>query len=126
MPIKIALVNEIKPGSYIMIEDKSYIVKRIDSSKPGAHGPSKARIEAIGITDNRKKIVSVPGHERFPVPRVDKKRAQILAIGDRVSIMDSQSFENFEVEKPEGLEISEGAEVEYWDVEGQKVIKRIL
>ena len=42
--------------------------------------------------------------------------------------MDLESFETFEMDCPEEIkkELSENSNVEYWDVEGQKIIKRKL
>ena len=40
-------------------------------------------------------IIDVPGHERFEVPMVDKRKAQVLSLGEHVSVMDLESFENF-------------------------------
>lgn len=59
-------VTEVKVGSYVMIDGAPSIVKKIDISKTGKHGASKARIEAVGIIDE-KKIVVMPGHERLEV-----------------------------------------------------------
>jgi translation initiation factor 5A len=40
--------------------------------------------------------------------------------------MDLESYETLEMPIPEGLkdEIKDGEQVEYWDVEGTKIIKR--
>jgi len=129
MVLKIISATEAKSGSNIIIDGEAYAVKKIDISKTGKHGASKCRIEAIGIISGQKKIVAVPGHERFEVPMVDKRKGQVLSIsGERASVMDLESFETLDMEVPEELraEVVSGSTVEYWDVEGQKVIKRKL
>lgn len=128
MVLKIISATEAKPGTNILLDGEPYIVKKVDISKTGKHGAAKCRIEAAGIINNSKKIIAVPGHERFEVPMVDKRKAQVLSMGDKVSIMDLESFENFEIDCDEEIkkELGENSNVEYWDIEGRKIIKRKL
>ncbi len=127
MVLKIINATELKVGTNVTVEGEPCSVKKIDISKTGKHGHSKARIEAVGIIDdNKKKILVLPGHERVEVPMIDKRKGQVLSVGDRVSIMDMESFETLEVDCPEDLkqQLTSEANVEYWDIEGKKVIKR--
>ncbi|MFH1311271.1 MAG: translation initiation factor IF-5A [Nanoarchaeota archaeon] len=128
MVLKIINGTEAKPGTNIIIDGEPYTVKKIDISKTGKHGSSKCRIEASGIISNQKKIIVIPGHERFEVPLVDKRKGQVLSIGNKFSIMDLESFETMEIDCPEEIreEITESSNVEYWDIEGKKIIKRKL
>ena len=129
MVLKIISATEAKPGTNIILEGVPYIVKNIDISKTGKHGSSKCRIEAIGIISGQKKIIAVPGHERFEVPLVEKKKAQVLSLGnDRVSVMDLESFETLDIPcDPELKEqLEESSNVEYWNIEGEKIVKRKL
>ena len=64
------------------------------------------------------------------VPLIDKRAATVIAdLGDNYSLMDSETFETFEVKKPTDPEIADSitlnASVEIWDVMGTKVITRI-
>ena len=128
MVLKIISATEAKPGATILIEGEAYAVKKNDISKTGKHGAAKCRIEAIGVINGQKKILAVPGHERFEVPLIDKRKGQVLSVGSRASVMDLESFETLEMDIPEELksEVVSGETVEYWDVEGRKVIKRKL
>ena len=128
MVLKIINATEAKPGTNIIIDGEPYTVKKVDISKTGKHGASKCRIEASGIISEQKKIIVVPGHERFEVPLVDKRKGQVLSIGDKFSIMDLESFETMEIDCPEEIkpEIKASSNVEYWDIEGRKIIKRKL
>ena len=129
MVLKIISATEAKPGTNIILEGVPYIVKNVDISKTGKHGSSKCRIEAIGIISGQKKIIAVPGHERFEVPLVEKKKAQVLSLGnDRVSVMDLESFETLDIPcDPELKEqLEESSNVEYWNIEGEKIVKRKL
>lgn len=127
MVLKIINATEAKVGTNILIENEPYTVKKIDISKTGKHGHSKCRIEAVGVMDdNKKKVFVIPGHDRLEVPLVEKRRAQVLSVGDRVNVMDLESFESFDVDCPEEIkkELDDTSNVEYWDVEGVKIIKR--
>lgn len=129
MPLKSA--TELKLGNLIMIENSPCAVKSIDISKTGKHGSSKVRIEAVGVLDDKKRIVTVPGSERFEIPIIEKRRAQLLSINaqdKKASIMDLESFETFDaVIDPEVIDkVKEGCQVEYWIITEQKVIKRLV
>lgn len=128
MVLKIINATEAKVGTNIVVDGTPCVVKSIDISKTGKHGHAKCRIEAVGILGGNKKVFVVPGHERLEVPLVDKRKAQVLSIGDKASVMDLENFETLEVACPEEIksELEESSQVEYWDVEGEKIIKRKL
>ena len=128
MVLKIINATEARIGTNILIEGEPYTIKKIDISKTGKHGASKARIEAVGIINNSKKILVAPGHERFEIPMINKRKGQILSMGEKASIMDLESFETLEVDFPKDfdIELKETDNVEYWDIEGRKIVKRKL
>lgn len=130
MVLKIINATEIKTGTNIIVDGMPCTVKSIDISKTGKHGHAKCRIEAVGIINGQKKVFVVPGHERLEVPIVDKRKGQVLSKADeKVSLMDLENFETIELDVPEPEvfnELEEGGNCEYWDVEGQKIVKRKL
>jgi translation initiation factor 5A len=128
MVFKIISAVDAKVGVNIIVDDVACTVKKMDVSKTGKHGHAKCRIEAVSILDGKKKVFVIPGHDRLEVPLVEKKKAQVLSKGDKVSVMDLETFETIEVDAPEELktEISENDNVEYWNVQGTKVLKRKL
>ncbi len=129
MVLKIINATEARPGTSIMIEGEPYTVKKMDVSKTGKHGHSKVRIEAVGIINNQKKVFVVPGHDRLEVPMVEKRKGQVLSVGEgSVSLMDIESFETIDISCPEDIikEIHAGDTAEYWDIEGSKIVKRKL
>ncbi len=120
---------DMRVGTFLMIEGSTYQVKKVDHSKTGKHGHTKVRFEAVNIITGKKKVAVVPGPDKFEVPMIEKRQAQVLSVvGDNVSIMDSESYENFELVVPEDLksEVKDGVSIEYWDVEGEKIIRRVL
>ena len=126
MPFKLINATDAKNGSYILVENEPCTVKSSDISKTGKHGASKVRLEAVGIFDGKKRVIAVPGHERFEVPMINKLRGQVLSVQEnKASLMDLESFETFDVAiDQEAGEIKEGYNVEYWDIEGRKIVKR--
>ncbi len=129
MAYKLINGTEVRNGTVIMIEGEPCVVKSFDVSKTGKHGHAKVRIEAVGITDGKKRVLARPGHERFEVPLINKKKAQVLSTNEgKVNVMDLESFETFDIEMAKDMEDELKAEdqVEYWDIEGTKVVKRKL
>lgn len=115
------------PGTTILIDGVACVVKSNDISKTGRHGHAKCRIEAVSVLDGKKKVFITGGHDRLECPMIIKNNAQVLSIiGDKASIMDLKTYETIELPVPEELkeQIKDGEQVEYWDVEGVKVIKR--
>ena len=127
MAFKLIHATQARPGTTILIDDVACVVKSNDISKTGRHGHAKCRIEAISVLDGKKKVFLAGGHDKLECPMINKKRAQVLSvIGEKASIMDLESYETIELPMPEELksEIKDGNQVEYWDVEGVKIIKR--
>ena len=130
MVLKIINATEVKVGTNIIIDAEAYTVKKIDISKTGKHGHAKCRIEAVGMLSDSKKVFVVPGHERFEVPVVEKRKAQILSKSDKkASVMDLETFETMEIDCPDEevfSSLEESGNCEYWDIEGARIIKRWL
>jgi len=128
MVLKIINATEAKIGTNIIFDGIPCTIKKMDVSKTGKHGHAKVRIEAVGIITKQKKVFVVPGHERLEVPMVDKRKGQVLSITDKVSLMDLENFETIEVICPQEIksELEVNSNAEYWNVEGQKIIKRKL
>ena len=128
MVFKIINATDAKPGTNIIVDGMPCTVKSIDISKTGKHGHAKCRIEAVGMFNGQKKVFVIPGHDRLEVPLVEKKKAQVLSLGENVSIMDLESFETLEIPCDPELKgtLVEGENIEYWNIEGEKVIKRKL
>lgn len=129
MVYKFVEATSLKEGNYVIIDNAPCIVKKIDISKTGKHGASKVRIEAIGLIDGKKRIAVMPGHDRLGVPLIEKKKGQILSIIEKkANVMDLDTFETFDTVIDEEIknEVNEGDNVEYWDIDGIKIIKRKL
>ena len=129
MVAKIISATEARVGTNIMVDGKACTIKKMDVSKTGKHGHAKVRIEAVGILEGKKKVFVIPGHDKLDVPMIEKRKGQVLSIGDKISLMDLESFETIDIDSPEEeikSTLVEGENAEYWDIEGEKVIKRKL
>ncbi len=129
MVSKVIEATEMRVGTYLLLDGVAHQVKKMDISKTGKHGHAKVRFEASSILTGKKKVNVVPGHDKFEVPMIDKRQAQVLSVSEDIaSIMDSENFENFDLKIPEELKDSlvDGVTVEYWDVEEDKLIKRVM
>jgi translation initiation factor 5A len=128
MVLKLIDAHGAKPGTTIMINGEAHTVRTNDISKSGKHGASKCRIEAVNIITGNKKVLACPGAERFEVPMIEKKRAQVLSVsGDKASVMDLESYETIELPYLQELkdQLAPEKQVEYWDIEGKRIIMRV-
>ena len=120
--------NNVQKGSFIILEGAACRVADVEISKPGKHGHSKVRISAIGLTDEKKRIVVMPGHDNVEVPIIEKRTAQVLSVqNDKANVMDSETYETFDLKIPEEFkgQVAEGSSVLYWTILDEKVIKQV-
>jgi translation initiation factor 5A len=125
---KIASIGSMKKGSYIVIEGAACRVSDTQVSRPGKHGHAKVRLTAIGLVDDKKRVVVMPGHDNIEVPIIEKKTAQVLSItGNMANVMDSETYETFDLEIADDLkaDLAEGAQVLYWEILEDRVMKQI-
>ena len=127
MEKKFSTLNELKIGSFVLIDDIPCKVVSTIHSKPGKHGAPKIRLEATGLVDGRRRSIVSSADSRVEVPIIEKRNAQVISIsGDKANVMDLESFETFDIDIPEEYKdkIHEGSTVLYWDV-GVKLMKGV-
>jgi len=125
---KTITANNVQKGSSIILEGAACRVVDVEISKPGKHGHSKVRISAVGLTDDKKRIVVMPGHDNIEVPIIEKRTAQVLSVhGDAANVMDSETYETFDLKIPEEFkgQVVEGVSVLYWTILDERVIKQV-
>ena len=125
---ELAEVRTLRVNRYVIIDDEPCKIMSISTSKPGKHGESKARIEAIGIFDGQKRSIVHPVKHKVHVPMIDKRNAQILALmGDNVQLMDLETYETFEIPIPDEYkgQLEPGKEISYLQALGKKKITRV-
>jgi translation initiation factor 5A len=121
-------IKELKPGSFVIIEDTPCRVEKIQVSTSGKHGAAKVRIEAMGLLDNRRRSMIAPSHEEVSVPIILKKQSQVLAVaGNKAQLMDLSTYETIELDIPEEIKdkIQPGGEIAYFEVMEIRTLKQL-
>ena len=124
---KVTGVNQLKKGSYVVLEGVACVVQDTQTSRTGKHGHAKVRIVATGIIDNKKRDVFMPAHDNVESPIIEKLDAQVLSVtGDMANVMDMNNFETFDLKIPDELKgkIAPGVNVLYWDILGERIMKQ--
>ncbi len=119
-------IKSLKPGHFVMADGEPCRVVSITLSKPGKHGSTKARIECMGLFDNRRHYILKPSSADVMVPVIEKKKAQVISVsGSTAQLMDLTDYSVFEVEVPEELreKIKAGEEIEYWKIAGRVMLR---
>ncbi|MCE4628162.1 MAG: translation initiation factor IF-5A [Desulfurococcales archaeon] len=130
MSVNYATLGELKKGSYIVIDGEPCRIVEITRAKTGKHGSAKAHVVAIGVFSGVKKTLVAPVDTRVQVPVIEKRLGQVIAdMGDMLQIMDMETFDTFEIEKPDDPQLAEklqpGVTVEYWVIMGRPKIVRV-
>ena len=128
MSTKNTSIGSLQKGSYVVIDGVACKVFDTQTSRPGKHGHAKVRLTGTGLTDGKKRVIVMPGHDQIEVPIIDKKTAQVLSISDNMAnVMDVETYETFDLEIPEELKdiCVSGCNVLYWVILGDKVMKQV-
>ena len=130
MTTKVVGAGSIKEGDCLVIEGVACKAVEVLSSKSGKHGHAKVRVTAVGLTDDKKRVVVMPAHDNVEVPIIEKRSAQVLSIsGDHANVMDGESYETFDLKIPDELkgQVIDGCSILYWvilDVKSMKQVKK--
>jgi translation initiation factor 5A len=118
-------VRELQEGSYVIIEDAACKIDGYSTAKPGKHGSAKARVEARGVFDDKKRSLSQPVDAKIWVPIIERKGGQVVSVtnGD-AQVMDLDTYETFTMRIPEEVSMEPDDEIEYLEYEGQRKIVR--
>ncbi|MFB6254987.1 MAG: translation initiation factor IF-5A, partial [Halobacteriaceae archaeon] len=112
-------VRELQEGNYVMIDDSPCEINSYSTAKPGKHGSAKARIEAEGVFDGKKRSLSQPVDQKIWVPIIDRKQGQVVSVedGDVAQVMDLETYETLTISVPEDIDLSPDDEIEYLEYE---------
>ena len=117
-----------KSGSFMVIDGVACKVVDNQISRPGKHGHAKCRITGVGLIDEKKRVVVMPGHDHVDIPMIGKRTASVLSInGDMANLMDAETYEIFDLEIPHELkdQVTEGCNILYWTILTDKVMKQV-
>jgi len=123
-------VGDLKVGSYAIIDDEPSRIASLQKSKPGKHGSAKFRCVAISLFDGSKRSFVSPVVTNIQIPIVEKNTGQVVSVNPTmVQLMDLESYEIFDVARPDDEELSAklepGKDVEYWVIMGRYKIQRV-
>ena len=128
METKPTKAGTLKVGNYIMMQDVPCQITRFETSKTGGRGTARAKIEAVSLIDGRKRVELHSTGDNVNVPIIGKKTAQVLSVqGELANVMDTDTYETFDLAVPESLngEVKEGKEILYWELQGKKILKQL-
>ena len=121
-------IKKLQPGRYVIIDEEPCKVLDVTTSVSGKHGEAKARLEAVGLFDNKKRSIVKPADAEMEIPIIEKKTGQVIAIsGNNAQIMDMTDYEIFDILIPEELKekVAQGKEITYWVVMNRKMIVEV-
>ena len=121
-------IGTLQKGNFVVIDGVACRVTDTQTSRPGKHGHAKVRLTGAGLIDDKKRVLVAPGHDNIDVPIIEKKTAQVLSIsGDDANVMDSETYETFDLKIPEELkdQVVDGCSVLYWIILDDKVMKQV-
>jgi len=116
-------------GNYVIIDGVASVVASIATSKPGKHGATKARIDAVGLIDGKKRAWVGSTHEMLEVPIIGKKNAQVLSINaNQANVMDMETYETYDLTIPEEMkdQVTVGCTVLYWQIMNDRIVKQVM
>ncbi|MFH1181657.1 MAG: translation initiation factor IF-5A [Candidatus Woesearchaeota archaeon] len=128
MTTKLVDAGSLKEGGYVLIDGVACKILSMQVSRPGKHGHAKIRMEGIGLIDNKRRIIVMPGHDNMEVPIVEKKNAQVLSVANNVAnVMDTETFETFDLQVPDEMKGTciSGITVMYWRILDDKIMKQL-
>ncbi|WP_123537579.1 translation initiation factor IF-5A [Halosimplex salinum] len=123
MATKQVEVRDLDEGSYVMIDDVACKINAYSTAKPGKHGSAKARVEAEGVFDGKKRNLSQPVDAKIRVPIINRKQGQVVSTsGDEAQVMDLETYDTFTLALPDGVSMAPDDEIEYLEMEEQRKI----
>ncbi|WP_254762072.1 translation initiation factor IF-5A [Natrinema marinum] len=116
-------VRDLQEGSYVMIDDAACKINAYSTAKPGKHGSAKARVEAEGVFDGKKRSLSQPVDAKIWVPIIERKNGQVVSVdGDDMQVMDLETYETITMRIPDDADVSPDENIEYLEMEDQRKI----
>jgi len=116
-------VRDLKEGNYVMIDDAPCQINSYSTAKPGKHGSAKARIEAEGVFDGKKRSLSQPVDAKIWVPIIERKQGQVVSVsGDDMQVMDLDTYETTTMRVPEDMSVGPDENIEFLEMDDQRKV----
>ncbi|MGB9964936.1 translation initiation factor IF-5A [Halobacterium sp. CBA1126] len=117
-------VRDLQEGNYVMIEDTPCQINAYSTAKPGKHGSAKARVEAEGVFDGKKRSFSQPVDAKVWVPIIERKQGQVVSIESETvaQVMDLDTYETVTMQIPADLDLDADDNIEFLEFEDKRKI----
>jgi translation initiation factor 5A len=104
-----------------MMDGSPCRITHYSTAKPGKHGSAKARVEGVGVFDDKKRSLSQPVDAKVWVPIIQRKQGQVINIENgEAQIMDLDTYENFRFTLDDEDSVEKDETVEYLEYEGSR------
>ena len=115
--------GDLERGKYFVHNGKIVKVVRKETVSVGTHSHSKLKLYIENLFGKGNKQLILEHSAKVDGADIIKKTGQIISkLGDKVQVMDSQSYETFDAELAENVEVNEGEEVIFIDNQGQMIV----
>ncbi len=116
-------VRDLQEGNYVMIDEAACQINSYSTAKPGKHGSAKARIEAEGVFDGKKRSLSQPVDAKIWVPIIERKQGQVVSVsGDDMQVMDLDTYETTTMRVPEDMSVEPDENIEFLEMDEQRKV----
>jgi translation initiation factor 5A len=123
MATKQVEVRDLDEGSYVMIDEVACKITGYSTAKPGKHGSAKARVDAVGVFDGKKRSLSQPVDAKIRVPIINRKQGQVVSVNNgEAQVMDLETYETITLALPDDVTMQPDDEIEYLEMEEQRKI----
>jgi len=121
-------VRQLKRGTYIVLNEKPYLIKEIQSVVVSSHSGTKTKLELEGVFDGDRRTTTLSPHENMETVEIIRRLGQIISKSEGgLQVMGMDSYDTFDAEIAKELleTLAEGDEVTYVEFRGAKrVVER--
>jgi len=116
-------VRDLQEGNYVMVDETACQINAYSTAKPGKHGSAKARIEAEGVFDGKKRSLSQPVDAKIWVPIIERKQGQVVSVdGADMQVMDLDTYETTTMRVPEDMSVEPDENIEFLEMDDQRKV----
>ncbi|MDY6761840.1 MAG: translation initiation factor IF-5A [Candidatus Nanohaloarchaea archaeon] len=116
--------GDVSKGDYVIIDDEPCEVQEASKSMAGKHGHAKVSIRAEGVFDGQSYNGKWGADDKLLTPNIQKKTGQVVSKDGTVAqVMDMDTYETEEMQLPDDLDVAEGEEISFWEIEDRKLVK---
>ena len=100
--------KDIRTGDWIVFNREPYKVVRKEIVTAGTHMHSKSKLIMRGMFSPGEKSQVYGHHDKLDIAELEFKSGQVISVGAKVQLMDTRTYETFEVDPNPEVEVTEG------------------